>query len=649
MSQESLCFLCSYVILFEQVAIKQLECRSIKRCFDRQIKYLKIIVYFKAFKDKINRTISLRKWRSLRLAAITILGLLIPLVTLLINPAVAQTIVNSGFETPYNQLTECTNITGAVANGWSDNTCWNTDKPVIEYARDTLNPHSGASSQRVQLKSGSLVQFVQYLDPPFQKDLKYTAKVWLRAQSPIYANIYFRQADAPYTSYSSKLVKLSTQWRQYTVTSVTESTPGILVVTTTSPGTFWIDDVTLESVAVSSAIVPPTERIPRQYFGMHFNYADTRWPNVGNAIGAVRIWDADKNSDKTTGVAAQWVDINPEPGVYNWQGLDARVNAALSRNADVLMVLGGRTPQWASARPDETISSPNGGSPYGPGQAAEPKQDAYWREWVRAVATRYKGKIKYWETWNEPMYKFFYTGTPDKLISLNRQAWQILKQVDPNNQVLSPSGDIGYLDYYLSNGGKNYTDIINYHFYVALPETVAISYAPNVRLMLERTGTQTKPLWNSEAGWLDVQENPSQIPQSIGKGLVARAYILNWANNIKRFYWYTWDNEFNQFRMREADDITLTPAGTAYREVANWLTDSKMEAVRTSTQNTWIVRILGANGKRGYIVWNPDRELQFSIPASWNIRQVRDLGGTVTSIGSISQISANSTPILLEQ
>jgi hypothetical protein len=83
-----------------------------------------------------------------------------------------------------------------------------------------------------------------------------------------------------------------------------------------------------------TAIAPPVERIPRHYFGMHFNYADTRWPNVNNAIGAVRVWDADKNSDKTTGIAAQWVDINPQPGVYNWQGLDARVNAALTRNAD---------------------------------------------------------------------------------------------------------------------------------------------------------------------------------------------------------------------------------------------------------------------------------------------------------------------------
>ena len=328
-------------------------------------------------------------------------------------------------------LSECANISGEVANNWGDNTCWDTNRPVIKYARDAVNPHSGATAQKITLVSGGRVQFAQFFAQPLQANKRYTVSFWMRAQSSMFVTVWLRQSSPPYAGYMSKLIKLTATWARYDFDGLTDATDGVLLIVAEKPGTFWIDDVAIQTESITTLNpLPPTTSVPRSYFGMHFNRLDTPWPRVNETIGAVRIWDAGDNRNKS-GVGSQWSEINPVAGTFNWTGLDARVATALAHNADVVYTLGGRTPQWASLQPDAT-------SPYGPGQCAEPKTDQLWQDWVRTIATRYKGKIKFWEVWNEPDIPDFYCGSPDKLIDFARQAYGILKQVDPTNRVLTP-------------------------------------------------------------------------------------------------------------------------------------------------------------------------------------------------------------------
>jgi beta-glucosidase/6-phospho-beta-glucosidase/beta-galactosidase len=42
----------------------------------------------------------------------------------------------------------------------------------------------------------------------------------------------------------------------------------------------------------------------------------------------------------------------------------------------------------------------------------------YWRTFVRAVATRYKGQIEAYEIWNEPNLKMFWTGSVEQLVTI---------------------------------------------------------------------------------------------------------------------------------------------------------------------------------------------------------------------------------------
>ena len=389
-----------------------------------------------------------------------------------------------------------------------------------------------------------------------------------------------------------------------------------------------------DGMPLARPAVWPSAPLPRTFFGMHIHRPDTIWPSLNGSLGAVRIWDT----------AAQWADVNPAKGVFQWAVLDYHVSRARAHGADVIMTLG-RTPRWASARPTEP-------SAYGPGQAAEPALDQYWQDWVRAVATRYQGKIRYWEIWNEPNDPAFFSGSAEKLVDLSRQAYTILKASDPQNQVLSPSPyEISYLDYYLSLGGGAVADVIGYHFYLdEAPEALTDWYIPRVWAVLEAHGQATKPLWNTEGGYLrPVIPGPKTLSDDLGAAYLARTYLLNWAGGVSRFYFYAWDNHTTtNIELTAADDATLTTAGVAYRELAGWLLGARLTDLSVDESGVWIVSFDQATGERAHIVWRPSATVPFAPPPAWNVQSARTLTGARRSLAGRTQLAVGLSPLLLE-
>lgn len=391
---------------------------------------------------------------------------------------------------------------------------------------------------------------------------------------------------------------------------------------------------------------PPPTAIPASLFGMHIHFAvkkhpdlptNAPWPAV--PFGSLRLWDALVN----------WPLLEPEKGKWNFETLDKTVALAEKNRVELLMTLG-QSPRWASARPNDP-------SPYAPGWSAEPKNIEDWRNYVRTLATRYKGRIRYYEIWNEPNWKRFYTGSLEEMLILSREAYRILKQVDPAIVVVSPSatdGDEGvsWLKKYLDKGGGNFIDAIGFHFYVVpqLPEAT-VPLIEKVRQVMVQHGLSNKLLWNTEAGW----SNPKPFPSDeLAAAYVARAYILNWAAGVSRFYWYAWDDLGVSLTMIEPDIRTLKPAAIAYAQVQKWLVGARMNHC-TQNQSTWICQLSRQGGYNAWIVWNSARKSGFQVPASWGIHRVRDLtgnqrnlSGTTTRNNPIS-IEIGSSPLLLER
>jgi beta-glucosidase/6-phospho-beta-glucosidase/beta-galactosidase len=129
-----------------------------------------------------------------------------------------------------------------------------------------------------------------------------------------------------------------------------------------------------------------SEGVPPEFFGLHIHHLDvpykqgvSSWPFT--PFGSWRLF----------GAYVQWDDLEPQKGQWNFRRLDWYVEEAGRHGIELLLTLG-RTPQWASARPNEDRK----------GSAAEPASIEDWKNYVRTLSRRYKGRIKYYEVWNEP-------------------------------------------------------------------------------------------------------------------------------------------------------------------------------------------------------------------------------------------------------
>ena len=376
----------------------------------------------------------------------------------------------------------------------------------------------------------------------------------------------------------------------------------------------------------------PSVAVPESFFGMHIHRGsiEQRWPKV--PFYGWRLWDA----------FVSWPDLEPGKGAWNFETLDGYVALAQRNGVEILLPLG-LSPTWASARSGEA-------SIYGkPGYAAEPADLREWRNYVRAVANRYKGRIRYYEIWNEPNLKGFYTGSVPQMLTLAREAYQILKQVDPSIVVVSPSATgehngPGWLEQYLAGGGANYADVIGYHFYVSPNPPEAMVPLIEKVYSIMRKHRVDKPLWNTEAGWDKRKQFAGADEQA---AYVARAFILNWAAGVERFYWYAWDNkDWTSLRMT-TDSYAATAAATAFAEVRQWLVGAQMTSCRSDAGGIWTCQVSRGAGDAAWVVWSADREQSLRIPASWGVRRIRDLRGGERPLEGRPSVAVGAAPLLL--
>lgn len=385
-------------------------------------------------------------------------------------------------------------------------------------------------------------------------------------------------------------------------------------------------------------ISPPSGPIPSSYFGMHNHHPTYPGELVSVPIGTIRLWD--------TGV--NWPDLEPSRGVWQWSLLDQIISIAQQHQWQVILPLA-FSPQWASSQPNQNLFN----DPTRLGWSAEPASLQDWRDYVRAVATRYQGQVHIYEIWNEPNIAENWSGTTPQIVQLAQEAYAIIKAVDPTNVVISPSaaydngGGITWLNGYFGAGGGAYADIVGFHFYIGTepPENLPTHIA-QVQAVLKQFG-YTKPLWNTEANW--AQSDITFSDPNVGAAWLARAYIFNWASGIPLFSWYAWDNRsYVAIFLVQADLVTPTVAAAAYAQTEAWLSGSRMLGLASDANGNWTCRLQRPDGSAAYIVWNPSGQGSVAIPAGWKATQVRTLVGQVAPLQGVQALALGQSPQLIE-
>lgn len=397
--------------------------------------------------------------------------------------------------------------------------------------------------------------------------------------------------------------------------------------------------------AQAESFSPPGSTIPPTLFGLHIHRASTTtpWPSV-----PFSTWRLCETS-------TIWNWLEPKKGEWHFEALDKFVTLAELNKKDVILCLG-ITPSWASSRPAETAV-------WGPGTASVPKNLDDWRNYVRVVANRYKGRIRYYEIWNEPNLVMFYTGNVGQMVALSGEAYKVLKEVDPSAFVVSPSATglgFSWTDEFLAKGGGRFADYIGYHFYVTplQPEAMAESIIKLNSIMM-KYNVASRQLWNTESGWFMQNHNsvvaanpaPGQINSKVltdeeASAFLARAYIINWGLGVQRLIWYAWDDQ--EMGLTEADGKTVKISAAAYTRIHDWLVGARMVSL-SSDNHAWTCHIERDHGYSAWIVWHQNGTTTFDIPKDWRVKSLSELTGKVRPFSiRETKVAIGISPLLLE-
>ncbi len=362
--------------------------------------------------------------------------------------------------------------------------------------------------------------------------------------------------------------------------------------------------------------------IDEEFFGLHIHHLDvpyregkSSWPFV--EFGSWRL----------QGAYVGWLDLEPRKDQWDFRRLDRYVAEAAANNVAVLLTLG-KTPSWASARPNE----PCGGC------AAEPSSIDDWKNYVRVVARRYKGRIAAYEIWNEPrFYEMegkisngavgYYSGTVSKLVEISKATREVLSAEDSTAKIVSPSfvsGDLGVrrLVYFLQAGGGKYFDVLGFHFYADTPERIPDIYRKLVTTKIKYR-IETIPIWNTESGFtferndlgISVSKRTGSyldvLPIATGAAYVSRSLILAASMGAARFYWFNWDGEPPHPTMGIAGvrGSKRTAITGSFQKTRSWLLGNTIEPCILRYGYIWVCKILSPGGRTSWAVWAQDTQV----------------------------------------
>jgi hypothetical protein len=152
-----------------------------------------------------------------------------------------------------------------------------------------------------------------------------------------------------------------------------------------------------------------------------------------------------------------------------------------------------------------------------PDQFPSDEQLAAFEDFVYQIASKYKGRIRYWQAGNEPNMLAW----KERYVTMLKALSRAVKRADPENKVVLcgfcggiyryPSTEPESLEMVYEYGGQDYFDVVASHPYTwpLMPEEGhCLETIARLHEVMARHG-DAKPLWITELGWAGVE--PSML------------------------------------------------------------------------------------------------------------------------------------------
>ncbi len=223
----------------------------------------------------------------------------------------------------------------------------------------------------------------------------------------------------------------------------------------------------------------------------------------------------------------EWSQIEPEQGRFNWNKSDRAVELGERLGIKLIPVIGSylfnkkNTPEWARQR--DRLGHPEGsefpelaeaGGKIIPKTNLPRLED--WGAYIRAIATRYKGRIYAYEIFNEPYFNI----TAAYYVEYLKVACEEIKKADPDAIVfgICSTEDKNammkeFLQKCLRLGAGKYCDIITIHPYAGSMDDSAPNSAMDaikgIQAAIKKETGSDKPVWDGECYFLRSQWDPA--------------------------------------------------------------------------------------------------------------------------------------------
>lgn len=128
---------------------------------------------------------------------------------------------------------------------------------------------------------------------------------------------------------------------------------------------------------------------------------------------------------------------------------------------------------------------------------------------MRALVTKYKGRVKYWEIINEPNFSM----SPERYAEILKLVYPIIHEVDPQAKVMGPTVcgiNLDWNERVFKAGGNKCLDIVSIHDYEGNESMDPEHWRwkiTQLREIMKRYGIEQMPIWQTERGFPAVRAN----------------------------------------------------------------------------------------------------------------------------------------------
>ena len=297
-----------------------------------------------------------------------------------------------------------------------------------------------------------------------------------------------------------------------------------------------------------------------------------------------------------------WNAIQPNSVTWNFQNFDKLVDALAAQRIEVQGILS-YTARWA------TTGDPND-KDFSKWARAAPKLGPY-VAFATTSVNRYKGRVQFWEIWNEPDIGFWQSST-ERYIELFNATSKAIKQAAPDARVLNGGlamvarqPNPNFIRDFLKGADTTHWDIWAYHDYQTFPQMLSRN---SEHQRLYKSEGVSIPVWINEGGFHDLNtggENEQAVT-------LVKKYTAAPALGVSAYFWYDLRDDGTDPKEPEhhfglaRHNFSPKPAFTAYQVLIDQVSNSKFAMQLTDVPAgvfAYLYRGGKANDENVLVLW----------------------------------------------